>query len=91
MDKVNKAVALKYPKDADAPFITAKESGFLAARMLEIAEENNIPVVKDPELVNVLSLSRVGQCIPEETWMAVASIFAYIKKAEGWKNKNESS
>ena len=76
------AVALKYPLDAQAPLIAAKERGRLAKRMIEIAEENEIPVIEDDILENVLSIQDVGQCIPEETWEAVASIFAYIIKVE---------
>ena len=76
------AVALKYPLDAQAPLIAAKERGRLAKRMIEIAEENGIPVIEDDILENVLSIQDVGQCIPEETWEAVAAIFAYIIKVE---------
>ena len=76
------AVALKYPLNAQAPLIAAKERGRLAKRMIEIAEENEIPVIEDDILENVLSIQDVGQCIPEETWEAVASIFAYIIKVE---------
>lgn len=83
-----KAVALSYPKEADAPLIQAKESGFLAERMLEIAKENHIPVVKNPELTNVLSMAQIGECIPAETWKAVAAVFAYIAQSEGWKQKD---
>ena len=50
--------------------------------MIEIAEENGIPVVEDDVLANVLSIKQVGECIPESTWEAVASIFAFIKLME---------
>ena len=76
------AVALKYPKGAEAPLIAAKEKGLLARRMVEIAKENDIPVVQDELLQNVLSVQDIGSCIPENTWHAVASIFAYIAKLE---------
>lgn len=75
-------VALKYPEDFPAPFISIKENGLLAQRMVEIAKENNVPVVQDDVLENVLSLYDVGSCIPENTWYAVAGIFAYIIKVE---------
>ena len=79
-DSINRslAVALSYPKGADAPFITAKEHGFLARRMLALAEENDIPVVEDEVLANVLSLKDIGTCIPVQTWEAVSRIFALI-------------
>ena len=40
------AVSLKYPENVCAPVITSKSSGIVAQRMIEIAEENGIPVVK---------------------------------------------
>lgn len=82
MKKQSTAVALRYPADAEAPIITAKEKGLLADRMVEIAECNNIPVVKNELLTNVLSVQQLGQCIPEETWQTVAEIFVYIQKLE---------
>ncbi|HBB42388.1 MAG TPA: hypothetical protein DEO40_06695 [Treponema sp.] len=79
------AVALRYPENSVAPMIAAKEHGFLAKRMIEIAEENDIPVVEDDILENILSIQDVGQCVPEETWFAVAGIFAFIKTLESNK------
>ncbi|MCI7440894.1 MAG: EscU/YscU/HrcU family type III secretion system export apparatus switch protein [Treponema sp.] len=76
------AVSLKYPENLCAPVITSKSSGIVAQRMIEIAEENGIPVVEDDVLANVLSIKQVGECIPESTWEAVASIFAFIKLME---------
>jgi len=84
------AVALKYPENAVAPIIAAKEHGNLARRMIEIAEENNIPVVEDDILENVLSVQDVGQCIPEDTWFAVAGIFAFIARLEGENAINQA-
>ncbi|MCH5291560.1 MAG: EscU/YscU/HrcU family type III secretion system export apparatus switch protein [Treponema sp.] len=76
------AVALMYPAGADAPFITAKETGKLAERMIAIARENDIPIVEDDVLENTLSLYAIGSYIPEQTWLAVARIFAYIQDVE---------
>ena len=76
------AVALKYPPYAEAPVITAREKGFLAERMLKIAGENGVPVVKDEAVTDVLSLAEIGDCIPECAWLAVAGIFAMIRNLE---------
>ena len=80
--KEEKAVALKYPEDSYAPFIVASEKGFLAKKLLEIAQENNVPVVKNDVLADVLSLQEIGTFIPENTWQAVAKIFAFISQLE---------
>ncbi len=74
------AISLKYPDNVEAPVVTAKAKGDVAKKMIEIAKENKIPVVEDKVLSNVLTLSEIGQCIPYETWEAVASIFAVIKE-----------
>lgn len=85
MKNIKAAVSLKYPENADAPFITSKSTGVIAKRMIEIAEENKIPVVEDDVLTNVLSLQQIGSCIPESTWKAVADIFAIIAESERGK------
>ena len=37
---MNRAVAIEYNKKLPAPFITARGKGFLAARLMKIAEEH---------------------------------------------------
>jgi FlhB-like protein len=82
-DSRQTAVALRYPEDAEAPFITASGKGRLAQKLIDIARKNDIPVVKNDFLVDVLSLEEIGSSIPEETWQVVAKIFAFVIKAEG--------
>lgn len=77
-----KAVALKYPKEVDAPFICAKGKGEVAKKMIEIANENKIPIVEDKILSQVLTLEEIGSAIPEKTWEIVAKIFACIIETE---------
>lgn len=78
MKEMRKAVTLKYPEGAYAPFITAGGTGETAERMIEIAEKLEIPVVKDDFLADFLSVQQIGTYIPEECWNAVAGIFAFI-------------
>lgn len=78
MREVKKAVALKYPEGASAPFIAASAKGFLAQKMLEVAAEKKIPITEDAALADFLSVQEIGQAIPEKTWEAVAKIFAFI-------------
>jgi len=75
-----KAVALRYPEWADAPFISANAKEYAAEQLLRIADENEIPVVQNAEMADVLSLQNVGQFIPEETYAAIAAVFAFIAK-----------
>jgi len=76
---MKKAIALKYPEDAPAPFILAKEKNFLAEQMIKIAESKHIPVIKDSMTANILSLYEINSFIPEETYQVIAKIFAFIR------------
>lgn len=81
-EKIKKAVCLKYPENAEAPFIAAKGRGVAAERIEEIARQNHIPVVEDLNLANVLYMEDAGKLIPEELYEALAKIFAFIMLAE---------
>lgn len=83
-----KAVALSYPENAAAPIITARAYGDLAERMVEIADENNVPIVQNEMLVNVLSRQKIGTLVPEETWTVLAKIFAFVVQIDE-KNKKD--
>ena len=50
-----KAVALKYPKGAEAPFVIANGKGLLAKRILDEARENNIKIEENTPLVEFLT------------------------------------
>ena len=80
------AVALSYPKDFPAPFIVAKGKGHVAEKMLELAEQNKIPVIKEELTANVLSLYDIGSYIPEETYEVIAGIFAFLYRMNDEKN-----
>lgn len=77
-DKIKKAVALKYPEGAAAPFIVAKGRGELAEKILEEAEKNNIKIEHNGPLVDFLSAQEIGSYVPEETWEILAEIFSLI-------------
>ena len=76
------AVALKYPRSADCPFIAAKAKGQLAERIIKEAHKNNIPVVEDKIASKILSVQEIGEAIPEQTWEIVAKIFALVVESE---------
>jgi len=73
------AVALHYNK-IDAPTVTAKGVGDVADMILKIAEENNIPLHEDKDLVTLLSKLELGDEIPEILYRAIAEVisFAYM-------------
>ena len=74
-----KAVALSYDQDAgDAPRIVAKGAGYLAERILELAEEHGVEIYRDADLVEVLSKLDIDREIPEAMYQAVAEVLAFV-------------
>ena len=74
------AVALRYSeKGMRAPVMVAKGSHLLAARIREIAIENNVPILEAPPLARALHKhTELGQSIPEALYTAVAEVLAYV-------------
>lgn len=78
-DRIKKAIALGYDIDTDhAPKVIAKGSGALANNIIKIAKENEIPIKKDEDLVELLSAIDIDKEIPESMYKAVSEIFAFI-------------
>jgi flagellar biosynthesis protein len=72
------AVALEY--NEDLPVVISSARGYLAEKLLEIAEKHNITVYKDNDLAEILSRLDAGTEIPENLFMAVAEVLAYCYK-----------
>jgi flagellar biosynthesis protein len=78
MSQRKKAATLKYEKNFEAPIVTAAGIGNIAEKIIEKAEENNVPVVYNKELSELLCNVDVGDSIPTELYEAVAYVIAYI-------------
>lgn len=79
VEKRKRAVALRYNAEKDtAPRVAAKGSGKVAEKILQIAEEYNVPIKDDPQLVEVLSTLDLYHEIPPELYRAVAEILAFV-------------
>lgn len=73
------AVALKYDKDqAKAPIVTAKGQGEIANKIIALAQENNIEIRQDADLLQILKTVNIDEEIPIEAFAAVAEIISYI-------------
>ena len=74
------AVALRYDQDSNgAPRVVAKGKDFIAAKIREIAEENEIAIFRAPPLARALYAStELDQEIPGNLFLAVAQVLAYI-------------
>ena len=80
------AVAIKYDKlQAPAPIVVAKGVDFLAFKIREVAQNNDIPIVENAPLARALyKLVKIDSIIPAELYVAVAEILAFVY------NKNKS-
>ncbi len=79
------AIALKYDQSSmHSPKVVAKGAGYIAMRIREIANENNIPVVERKPLAQALFKScEIGDYIPPELYKAVAEVLAYVFELAG--------
>ncbi len=74
------AVALKYEQGSDAaPVCVAKGADAVAARIRQIARENEVPIVENKPLARTLHATiDVDDTVPIEHWQAVAEIIGYV-------------
>lgn len=82
-NKIKKAIALQYDHKKDAaPRVTAKGYGVLADKIIELADENNIKIKQNEDLVEILSILELNDHIPLEVYGVVAEIISNIYKAK---------
>jgi flagellar biosynthetic protein FlhB len=76
------AVALRYEQGTmDAPTVVAKGADLVAARIRELATENEVPIVENPPLARALYATvDIDQPIPSEHYRAVAEIIGYVMR-----------
>lgn len=80
--QVQKAVALFYD-GKNAPHVSAKGTGAIAQEIINIANEHNIPLCDNSELVDLLVSLELGDEIPTSLYIAVAHIIAFAYELEG--------
>ncbi len=87
------AVALEYDREImEAPVLVAKGSGFVAAKIRELAEEHGVPVVENKPLARaIFETMEIGDEIPEHLYKAMAEVLAFIYKLKGSKKKGGAS
>ncbi len=74
------AVALAYESGkGQAPVVVAKGADFVAAKIKEIAKENNVAIVENKPLARMLYYNvDLDAEIPPELYQAVAEVLAYV-------------
>lgn len=81
-EKIETAVALSYDPGERAPKIVATGKGELAKKIVEKAEEAEVPLYQDSELARTLSKLEIGDMIPPELYEVVAQILVFVGDME---------
>jgi flagellar biosynthesis protein len=76
-----RAVALKYRKEEDAPKVVAKGEGHVAAAIKETARRHGIPLRRDDDLIELLAQVEIDRQIPPELYAAVAELLSWVYRA----------
>ena len=91
-DKRKKAAALKYePAKDNAPRVTAKGTGLIAERIIELATKEGIPITEDPDMVEALVQLDFQEEIPPDLYRAVAEILAFAYRLNRQKMEEVNS
>jgi flagellar biosynthesis protein len=72
------AVALSYKAGEHAPQVVAKGYGLMAQRIVEQARGAGVFVHDSPELVNLLIQVNLDDHIPDQLYLAVAEVLAFV-------------
>lgn len=86
-DKKKAAVALQYEKGDTAPKVVATGRGYVADKIIEAANENNVPVHEDKKLAESLSTLEIGDAIPQELYEVVAEILVFVSDMDRLKER----
>lgn len=73
------AVALQYERETmGAPTVVAKGAELMAAQIRRIAEESQVPIMRDVPLARALYELEVDQEVPEELYESVAVVLRWV-------------
>lgn len=78
------SVALRYRPGVDAaPVVVARGRGDVALSIRELARGANVPILEYPQLTRAIYFTaRAGRVIPEELFVAVATVLAFVFQLE---------
>ena len=83
-----RAAALHYGADDTAPVVVASGMGYLAEKIVDVAQANGVPVYEDDSLATILTQLQLGQEIPQELYQAIVDIYVYFLNFD--PNKRET-
>ena len=81
------AFGLVYNPEHFAPSVISSGRGALAERIIERAQESNVPIHRDDKLADTLSRLDIGDMIPPELYEVVAEILIFVDSMDKLKSK----
>lgn len=81
------AIALSYQSGDEAPKVVASGRGYVAEKILEKAQEANVPIHQDKKVADALSNIDIGAYIPKELYEVVAEILVFVGDMEKIREK----
>lgn len=81
------AIALEYEPSEQAPRVIASGQGYLAEKILAVADQQDIPIHEDSRLANSLREIEIGEFIPPELYQVVADVLVYVDAMDKIKEK----
>lgn len=76
------AIALHYDKGG-APRVVAKGKGAVGEKIVEVAQEHDVPIEENEVLAGALSNVELGDEIPAELYKAVAEVLIFVMRLSG--------
>lgn len=86
-NKIKQAIALEYDPSDQAPRVIASGRGVLAEKIIEKAQESDVPIHRDDKLADTLSRLEIGEMIPPELYEVVAEILIFVDSMDKIKGK----
>jgi flagellar biosynthesis protein len=83
MEDPDLAIALRYdPERGDAPRVTAKGRGAIAAQIVAVARDHGVAVRRDRPLAQLLGSLEIDSPIPVAAFAAVAATLTHLYRAD---------
>lgn len=83
------ACALKYSaEEMESPMLIAKGTELIAKKIIQIAEENNVPIVDNPPVARaIFRMVELNHLIPPDLYKAVAEILLFVYNLKNNQNQ----
>jgi len=82
-NEIRRSIALGYDPEKDhAPKVLAKGLGPVADAILSIARKHGVHIEEDPALARSLYVLELGQEVPEDFYIAIAEVLAFVYRLD---------